>query len=78
MVAAINQALDEAMARDEKVILLGEDIADPPGGVMKATKGLSTRYGNERVRATPTRSKVSWEPRSVCRWPVIARWRRSC
>ena len=53
MVAAINQALDEAMARDDKVILLGEDIADPPGGVMKATKGLSTRYGNERVRATP-------------------------
>jgi pyruvate dehydrogenase E1 component beta subunit len=53
MVQAINQALDEAMARDEKVIVLGEDVADPIGGVMKATSGLSTRYGTHRVRATP-------------------------
>jgi pyruvate/2-oxoglutarate/acetoin dehydrogenase E1 component len=53
MVAAVNQALDEAMTRDPKVILLGEDIADPAGGVMKATSGLSTRHGAQRVRATP-------------------------
>jgi pyruvate dehydrogenase E1 component beta subunit len=53
MVAAINQALDGALARDPTVFLLGEDIADPSGGVFKATMGLSTRYGKERVRATP-------------------------
>src|SRR5437763_1982413 len=53
MVEANNHPIDEAMARDEKVIGLGEDIADPPGGVMKATAGLSSRYGKSRVRATP-------------------------
>jgi pyruvate/2-oxoglutarate/acetoin dehydrogenase E1 component len=50
---AVNQALAEAMEQDPKVILLGEDIADPAGGVMKATAGLSTRFGTDRVRATP-------------------------
>jgi len=47
-------ALDEAMAADEKVIVLGEDVADREGGgVFKATKGLSTKYGDQRVRSTP-------------------------
>lgn len=53
MVAAVNQALDYCMANDDKVILMGEDVADPAGGVIKATKGLSTKYGTHRVRATP-------------------------
>jgi pyruvate dehydrogenase E1 component beta subunit len=52
-VAAINRALDAAMAKDPKVILLGEDIGDPGGGVFKATLGLSTKYGTDRVRDTP-------------------------
>jgi acetoin:2,6-dichlorophenolindophenol oxidoreductase subunit beta len=51
--AALNQALDVAMGLDEKVILLGEDIAEPSGGVYKITKGLSTTYGTDRVRKTP-------------------------
>ena len=51
--AAVNRALAEAMELESKVILLGEDIADPAGGVMKATAGLSTRFGTDRVRATP-------------------------
>lgn len=51
---AINQALDEAMAADPKVMILGEDIADAQGGgVFKATKGLSSKYGTGRVRTTP-------------------------
>jgi pyruvate/2-oxoglutarate/acetoin dehydrogenase E1 component len=50
---AVNRALAEAMELESKVILLGEDIADPAGGVMKATAGLSTRFGTDRVRATP-------------------------
>jgi pyruvate/2-oxoglutarate/acetoin dehydrogenase E1 component/TPP-dependent pyruvate/acetoin dehydrogenase alpha subunit len=51
--AAINQALDQAMAADERVILMGEDIADPAGGVGKITAGLSTKHGTDRVLATP-------------------------
>ena len=50
---AITQALEQAMAADESVITMGEDIADPAGGVGKVTLGLSTRFGNDRVMATP-------------------------
>jgi len=51
---AINLAMDEAMAADRRVFLLGEDIADDQGGgVFAATRGLSTKYGNDRVRSTP-------------------------
>lgn len=50
---ALNQAMDNELARDESVFLLGEDIIDPAGGVMKVTAGLSTKYGTERVRETP-------------------------
>ncbi len=50
---AVNRALDRALARDESVVLLGEDIADPAGGVFGVTSGLSTKYGTDRVRATP-------------------------
>jgi len=53
MAAAINEALDLAMSRDDKVILMGEDISDPTGGILQVTKGLSTKYGTDRVRATP-------------------------
>lgn len=51
--AAITRALDEALGADERVVLLGEDIADPGGGVFGLTKGLSTKYGSDRVRDTP-------------------------
>ena len=51
---SLNEALDEAMGADPKVMILGEDIADAQGGgVFKATKGLSTKYGTNRVRTTP-------------------------
>ncbi|HEY3603205.1 MAG TPA: alpha-ketoacid dehydrogenase subunit beta [Sporichthyaceae bacterium] len=50
---AVASALDLAMAADERVVLLGEDIADPVGGVFKTSVGLSTKYGTQRVRATP-------------------------
>lgn len=51
--AAMTSALDCAMTVDDKVIVLGEDVADPIGGVFKVTKGLSTKFGTGRVRATP-------------------------
>jgi acetoin:2,6-dichlorophenolindophenol oxidoreductase subunit beta len=50
---AISLALRQAMARDDRVILLGEDIADPGGGVSGVTAGLSTTYGADRVLDTP-------------------------
>ena len=53
MCEAINHTLDVALASDDRVFLLGEDIADPAGGVVKATYGLSTKYGLDRVRPTP-------------------------
>jgi acetoin:2,6-dichlorophenolindophenol oxidoreductase subunit beta len=53
MVGAINEALDLALQSDPRVFLLGEDLADPAGGVSGATAGLSTKHGRERVLDTP-------------------------
>jgi len=51
---AINAAIAEAMEKDPKVIVLGEDIGDPEGGgVVGITRGLSTRFGDDRVKSTP-------------------------
>jgi acetoin:2,6-dichlorophenolindophenol oxidoreductase subunit beta len=53
-VQGLHMALDEAMAADENVIALGEDVSDEQGGgVFKITAGLSTKYGKHRIRATP-------------------------
>jgi pyruvate dehydrogenase E1 component beta subunit len=48
---AVRAALEQEMARDERVVLLGEDISE--GGVFKTTPGLVDRFGAERVRDTP-------------------------
>ncbi len=50
---AIREALAEEMRRDGGVFLLGEEIGDPFGGSFKATIGLSTEFGEARVRNTP-------------------------
>ena len=53
-VQALNEALHEAMEADASVLVFGEDVADREGGgVVGVTKGLSTRFGDERVRSTP-------------------------
>lgn len=52
MVGAINQALDLEMAKDNSVILLGEDVG-VDGGVFRVTDGLSAKYGKDRVIDTP-------------------------
>lgn len=49
---AIKEALREEMVRDERVFLLGEDIAEF-GGSYKVTQGLVVEFGRERVRNTP-------------------------
>jgi 2-oxoisovalerate dehydrogenase E1 component beta subunit len=51
-IQAINQAMHEEMARDENVVLLGEDVGIL-GGAFKATEGLLDRFGKERVIDTP-------------------------
>ncbi|MBB4615017.1 alpha-ketoacid dehydrogenase subunit beta [Novosphingobium taihuense] len=51
---AINTAIADAMEADSSVVVLGEDVADPEdGGVVGVTKGLSSRFGDHRVRSTP-------------------------
>ena len=51
---AINAAIADAMAADDRIVVLGEDVADAEeGGVVGVTKGLSTRFGDHRVRSTP-------------------------
>src|SRR5712691_7683397 len=49
---AIREALDEELARDERVILFGEDVA-VAGGVFAVTPGLFEKYGPTRVFDTP-------------------------
>ncbi len=49
---AINQALHEEMARDENVLVMGEDVAEL-GGAFKVTEGLLAAFGEERVIDTP-------------------------
>jgi len=51
---ALNLAIDEAMAEDDGVFCLGEDVsAKQGGGVFKITDGLTEKYGENRIRATP-------------------------
>ena len=50
--SAVREALDEALAADERVILFGEDVA-VAGGVFAVTPGLYEKYGAERVFDTP-------------------------
>jgi pyruvate/2-oxoglutarate/acetoin dehydrogenase E1 component len=49
---AVREALDEALAADDRVIFFGEDVA-VAGGVFAVTPGLYEKYGPERVFDTP-------------------------
>lgn len=52
MAESLNLALDECMNADERVCIMGEDIA-VNGGVFRITKGLLEKYGEDRVIDTP-------------------------
>ncbi len=49
---ALNEALRESMTEDERVVVLGEDIADY-GGIFQVTKGLLEEFGSDRIVDTP-------------------------
>jgi pyruvate dehydrogenase E1 component beta subunit len=52
MIQAITNALDLELARDERVLVFGEDVGHN-GGVFRATEGLQKKYGANRVFDTP-------------------------
>ncbi|RLP75267.1 alpha-ketoacid dehydrogenase subunit beta [Mycetocola tolaasinivorans] len=52
MAKALNAGLRAALAADEKVLLMGEDIG-PLGGVFRITEGLQAEFGPRRVQDTP-------------------------
>lgn len=52
LIEALRQAMDEEMARDERVFITGEDVGKR-GGVFRATIGLYEKYGAERVLDSP-------------------------
>jgi pyruvate dehydrogenase E1 component beta subunit len=52
IVQAVNQALREEMRRDDRIIVLGEDVGKD-GGVFRATEGLYNEFGESRVIDTP-------------------------
>lgn len=49
---ALNSALDEEMAKDERVFIMGEEVAQYDGAY-KVTRGLWKKYGDKRVIDTP-------------------------
>ena len=51
LTATITNALDIAMADDDKAIIFGEDVKF--GGVFRCTMGLNEKYGTDRVFNTP-------------------------
>jgi 2-oxoisovalerate dehydrogenase E1 component beta subunit len=51
MIEAVRDAMQEEMKRDERIILMGEDVGE--GGVFRASEGLRKEFGENRVMDTP-------------------------
>ena len=52
LIEAIRSTMDEELARDPRVFLVGEDVGRR-GGVFRASQGLFEKYGGERVIDAP-------------------------
>lgn len=52
LIEGLRQAMDEELARDDRVFITGEDVG-PRGGVFRATMGLFDKYGPERIIDSP-------------------------
>src|SRR3984885_3812553 len=52
MAGALNRALADSLAADDRVVVFGEDVG-PLGGVFRVTDGLGGRFGDDRVFDTP-------------------------
>src|SRR5271155_3421955 len=57
MVGALNNALEQIMKENDKVVLLGEDVGKD-GGVFRVTDGLQDKFGADRVLDTPLAESV--------------------
>jgi 2-oxoisovalerate dehydrogenase E1 component len=58
LIAAINQTLHEILERIPEASVFGEDVADPKGGVFKATVGLTDRFGDRSFNAPLAESLI--------------------
>ncbi len=58
MITAVNRTLHEVMAGHADTVVFGEDVADPKGGVFKATKGLTDTFGHDRCFNTPLAESI--------------------
>ncbi|HSR48401.1 MAG TPA: alpha-ketoacid dehydrogenase subunit beta [Anaerolineales bacterium] len=52
LIEGLRQAMDEELARDDRVFIVGEDVG-PRGGVFRATQGLFEKYGSGRIIDSP-------------------------
>jgi len=52
LIQALRQAMDEELAHDDRVFIVGEDVG-PRGGVFRATQGLFEKYGPGRIIDSP-------------------------
>lgn len=52
LIEGLRQAMDEELARDDRVFIVGEDVG-PRGGVFRATQGLYDKYGEQRIIDSP-------------------------
>ena len=58
LITSVNRTLHYAMGRDPQTVIFGEDVADPKGGVFKATAGLTDAYGPGRSFNAPLAESV--------------------
>ncbi|MDA8054407.1 MAG: alpha-ketoacid dehydrogenase subunit beta, partial [Thermoplasmatales archaeon] len=52
LVQSLNRSIDQLMAQDERIVVMGEDVGRD-GGVFRVTDNLLNKYGDERVIDTP-------------------------